>query len=179
MNDYFTQEQIDRLRNFQTPPPPMRKTRRKGTLRVSRVLNVLSDPAKPVFVTTWDVESRLRDLGLIADLWPSVTTPDGMAKTLGDLLGAHGLKLPSTDAKKGSPKKYMVPAGGITAAYCEREGVELVDDPTPGVIWEDARQEPSAEENAEDGEAEHTRERVRTAALAGFGFVQDDERRTS
>ena len=128
MTDYFTPEQIEQLRAFKTPTPPARKTRRKGTLRVARLLNVLADPEKPVMVTTWDVESRLRDLGLIADLWPSVTTPDGMAKTLGDLLGAHGLKLASTNGKKGELKQYMIPPGGITEAYCVREGVELVDE---------------------------------------------------
>ena len=128
--NYFSEEQIDRLRNFTTPPPPARKTRRKGTLRVSRLLNVMADQEKPVMVTTWDVESRLRDLGMVSDLWPKVTTPDGMAKTIGDLLGAHGLKLSSISGKKGEPKRYAIPPGGITEAYCDREGVELVDDPT-------------------------------------------------
>lgn len=125
----LSDEQRELLSTFTTPPPPVRRTRRKGSRRVAAVLNAMLDLGL-TSATTWDIEARLRALRLWDDLWPKVVSTDGASKTLGDLLGAHGLKLGSTPGKKGEPRRYMIPKGGISSSYCETNAVELVDDPT-------------------------------------------------
>jgi hypothetical protein len=120
----LTADQIEAIRKMVTPARPLRRTQRRGLKVLAELINVLHSNGWKDF-EIYDLEFRLRELGLVATVWPNVKTDTGLAKVCGDACGGHGLRLATTNGKRGEAKRYVIPPNGIDRAYCEANLIDL------------------------------------------------------